>query len=186
MRRHASIDWRSVRALLDAAAAIENAASPDPERLAAIYRDRAARLAERPSCGPSADALLFLAVGVGNERYGLEFADIAEVLPRPRIAPVPGAPPAVAGVMQVRGEIRPVLDLARLLDLPRAAARDSFAAVFLRRGARRAGLLVDRVEGIREFPAGECRPAGDAPRTRCVTPDLTEFLDLGELLGDFI
>jgi purine-binding chemotaxis protein CheW len=55
---------------------------------------------------------------IGEDRYGIELTDVREVVPEPLLTPVPGAPAAVLGVVNLRGEVVPVLDTARLLGLP--------------------------------------------------------------------
>jgi purine-binding chemotaxis protein CheW len=55
---------------------------------------------------------------IGADRYGIELTDVREVVPEPRLTPVPGAPRTVLGVLNLRGEVVPVLDTAQLLGLP--------------------------------------------------------------------
>ncbi|HEY7955015.1 MAG TPA: chemotaxis protein CheW [Polyangia bacterium] len=80
-------------------------------------------------------------------------------------------PPLVAGLINLRGEVVAVLDLAELLGLPSAGRRreDPDAAILIlratsteggRAGERAAaGLLVDALHGARDVPLGELRPA---------------------------
>jgi purine-binding chemotaxis protein CheW len=65
---------------------------------------------------------------IGEDRYGIELTDVREVVPEPRLTPVPGAPPAVLGVVNLRGEVVPVLDTAQLLGLP-ALGRLAYAVI---------------------------------------------------------
>jgi purine-binding chemotaxis protein CheW len=83
------------------------------------------------------------------------------------IEPLASAPSFVAGVSIVRGEPIPVLDLRRLLGSsgePESARR----LVAIRVDSRRAGLLVDGVEGVRRLPSDTLRALppllGDASR----------------------
>jgi hypothetical protein len=61
-----------------------------------------------------------IVLGIGKERYGIDLPDVAEVLPPVRATPVPGAAAVFAGVINVHGEIRPVIDLRRLLGMERS------------------------------------------------------------------
>jgi chemotaxis signal transduction protein len=143
------------------------AAESDRERMEAVWRQRAVRLSRRPiAAGASEDALLVLVVGLGEERYGIELPEVAEVLPPVEITPVPGAPTLLSGVIHVHGEIRPVVDLRRLLGIE-AVENDKFPRVILlRRQGREMGLKVDSVEKIRGVTSGELHSAGDGYTTQ--------------------
>lgn len=53
-----------------------------------------------------------------NERYALPVPWLREVLRGHPADPIPGGPPALLGVMHVRGEVLPVMDLRIPLSLP--------------------------------------------------------------------
>jgi purine-binding chemotaxis protein CheW len=82
-----------------------------------------------------------LLVQIGDERYGLPVDRVLEVLRRPTLTPVPGAPSVVLGLHNLRGQALAVLDLAALLDL--AAPVPRAYAVVVEDGERQAGLAVD-------------------------------------------
>jgi purine-binding chemotaxis protein CheW len=85
-----------------------------------------------------------LLVEVGARRLALPTNRIREVANAGTVTPVPLAPPPIAGLTQVRGQILPVLELA---DPPRTP-RPNDALVVLEDGGVRAALLVDRVLGV--------------------------------------
>jgi purine-binding chemotaxis protein CheW len=120
-----------------------------------VWRERAERLSERPvSAGPAQNAFPVLVLGIAKERYGIDLPDVAEVLPLQRVTPVPGAPAVFAGVINVHGEIRPVIDLRRFLGME--AAKDGQARVILlRKDGRELGLEIDSVEHVRWIGTGE-------------------------------
>ena len=62
-----------------------------------------------------------LLLPVGADRYALDLTRICEVVRGPELTSLPGAPPGVLGVMNLRGEVVPVLDT-------RGAARHGAAA----------------------------------------------------------
>lgn len=110
---------------------------------------------------------LRLAIESANGRWLVRLSDTGEVLPVPQMTPVPLTKPWFIGIANVRGALHGVIDFARFMGLQ--GARDRSAAnagqsrlVLL--GARfadiRAGLLVDRVLGLRNV--GDFQPAGDA------------------------
>jgi hypothetical protein len=117
--KRAPIDWALVRTRVRASeAALEEAAADNPVRLEAAYRERAVRLAKveaRPKA--AAAGLPALVFRLNKERYAIELKEVAEVLPLAGCTPVPGSPPEFLGVINLRGELRAVLDLGRLLAL---------------------------------------------------------------------
>jgi len=85
---------------------------------------------------------------IGSERYGLPLASVREVVPPATMSLVPRAPAAVRGIMNLRGRVVTVVELARLLDLPPDSPADGGKVLILDRGRRDLGLLVTGVEGI--------------------------------------
>jgi chemotaxis signal transduction protein len=92
-------------------------------------------------------------LGIGKERFGIDLGDVAEVFPPVEPTPVPGASPVFAGVINVHGEIRPVLNLRRLLGMPVNGEKTGKGAparvILLRKEGREVGLQIDSVEQIR-------------------------------------
>ena len=86
-----------------------------------------------------------------KDRYALPLSAIREVVVTPlKFSRVPRAPPSVSGIMNLRGRVVTVVDLASLLkptDQPRAVAPGA-KVVLLDRGRRELGLLVTEVDGI--------------------------------------
>lgn len=87
----------------------------------AIFDLRAERLARlpEPRAGDTSDnaAEIILIFSLGAERYAFPGEQVREVRPLGQITPLPGTPAFVAGLMNVRGRIVPVLDLCAFFDL---------------------------------------------------------------------
>jgi purine-binding chemotaxis protein CheW len=93
---------------------------------------------------------------VGARYCGLALEHVSETMRPLAIEPLASAPSFVSGVSIVRGEPIPVLDLRRLLGSisePESPRR----LVAVRVDSRRAGLLVDGVEGVRRVPSDTLR-----------------------------
>lgn len=88
-------------------------------------------------------------VRVRGERYVLDVADVREVETRGDVTPVPGAPPAVAGIRNLRGTILPVVELADALGLGGGRGAQ---VVVADAGGFVAGLAVDEVLGVEPLP----------------------------------
>jgi purine-binding chemotaxis protein CheW len=84
---------------------------------------------------------------VEKERYALPLEAVREVvIPPAQWSRIPRAPPAVHGVVNLRGRVVTVVELRGLLALEGQSASQKL--VLLDRGRRDLGLLVTEVEGI--------------------------------------
>lgn len=85
---------------------------------------------------------------VEKERYGLPLSSVREVVvPPERFTRVPRAPPAISGVMNLRGRVVTVVEMRQLLGLPEGQSPAS-RVLLLDRGRRDLGFLVTDVDGI--------------------------------------
>jgi purine-binding chemotaxis protein CheW len=85
--------------------------------------------------------LLFRA---GDRTFGCGIEAVREIVPQRRATRLPGAPPAVQGLINLRGTIVTVIDLALWLGAERPAAADG-SIVLIDHGPRVAGVAVDEV-----------------------------------------
>ena len=87
---------------------------------------------------------------VGTERYALPLSSVREVVPpNPPFARVPRAGGAVRGVMNLRGRVVAVVDLAELVGLPPQPLLAGHGQVLvLDREKRALGLLIGAVVGV--------------------------------------
>jgi purine-binding chemotaxis protein CheW len=88
-------------------------------------------------------------IGIGTEHYALPVERVLEVAELGDLAPVPGSPAEVMGVCNLRGQVLPVMDLARVLGLPQG---EPGRIVVAELAERRAGLAVDAVIDVGELP----------------------------------
>lgn len=95
---------------------------------------------------------------IGPERYGLPLATVREVVPPGTMSLVPRAPPMVRGIMNLRGRVVTVVELAALLSLAPLTAADGGKVLILDRGRRDLGLLVTAVDGIHALEAIAAAP----------------------------
>jgi len=111
---------------------------------------------------------------VAGQDFAVPIAAVKETIPERPLTRLFLVPPFVAGLINLRGEVVAVLDLATLLDLPRpteTGRRVPKNVVILRasllagvRDARHAanrpaaGLWVDRLDGVRDVAESDVRP----------------------------
>jgi purine-binding chemotaxis protein CheW len=87
-------------------------------------------------------------VRVAEERYVIDVAHALEVDARGEVTRVPGAPPAVLGVQNLRGRVLPVIDLALALGVPKAPRVHKEYLVVVQGQRDRAALVVDGVLAV--------------------------------------
>ena len=94
---------------------------------------------------------------VDRERYALPLEAVREVvLPQPPFASVPRSGGAVRGVMNLRGRVVAVVDLAELMGLSPQPLRGGHGqVVILERDQRQLGLLIGGVLGVEALAPGE-------------------------------
>jgi purine-binding chemotaxis protein CheW len=85
---------------------------------------------------------------VATASYALPAAQVLHLESFEAATHVPGAPPYVAGLVQVRGRIVPVVDLRSRFGLPPIERTIDQRVVVVQVGARIAGLLVDSAREV--------------------------------------
>lgn len=122
--------------------------------------------AAKRGAGATAKDALFLVFRIGNERYALQAVEVAEVLPRLQLKPIPHAPSWVAGVFAHRGSVVPVLDLSALTFGQPAQARTSTRLVLVhyRQAASRStqllGLVLEQATDTLRCNPADFKPYG--------------------------
>lgn len=118
-------------------------------------------ISSAPNPSQPADAARTLLYRVGDTLYGSDIAAIREVVPYRRVTRLPGAPPHVQGLVNLRGTILTVVDLGVRLDPAREPARRGSILV-VPAGTRLAGVVVDEVLEVRAVVAEEAGAGGAA------------------------
>lgn len=90
----------------------------------------------------------FLHFTLGEHHYALPVGQVAEVVPRASLTPLPGAPGGVLGLLRLRGGVVPIVDLHARIGLARSAPEIGQRIVITRGDGQPVGFLVDRVEGL--------------------------------------
>lgn len=95
---------------------------------------------------------------VGTEEYAIDIHRVLEILQPPKVTQVPRAPGVVDGVIELRGEIIPLVDLRRVLEAqgPRDPRREKLLVCLV--GRRKIGFLVDRVTQVVRVYRDELKP----------------------------
>ncbi|AQZ96198.1 chemotaxis protein CheW [Halopseudomonas phragmitis] len=83
-----------------------------------------------------------------NETYGINVMQVQEVLRHTEIAPVPGAPAYVLGIINLRGNVVTVIDTRQRFGLGSAPITDNTRIVIIEADKQVVGILVDSVAEV--------------------------------------
>jgi purine-binding chemotaxis protein CheW len=109
---------------------------------------------------PADEGRRLLAIRLDGTPYAIPIESVREIVRLRPMTPVPGAPPAVCGVISLRGDIVEVIDLRVRLGLAvGATGRASRIVTVSAAVGQLAGLLVDAVEEVVIAEPGAFRPA---------------------------
>lgn len=132
--------------------------------------------------------LRVLVVGVAEQKLGLAAAAVSEVLPAALPTPLPGAPDIVEGLIDLRGDVLPVLEVRRRLGLPSRALRLTDCLVVIAADSRRLALRVDEAVTLAEVECADLVPHPSFPGASFVVgtgtydDDLLVVLDAARFL----
>ncbi len=104
---------------------------------------------------PSALPELVVTLRIGRQHYALPLESVSQVVRLPDLTDIAGAPPVLAGVLNLRGTFLPVLDGHVLINIPSTHSLDSSILVIAFDGAPILGLLVDEVEEVQHISVAQ-------------------------------
>jgi len=90
-----------------------------------------------------------------NEKYGIRVMQVQEVLRMTEIAPVPGAPDYVLGIINLRGNVVTVIDSRKRFGLAETEADDSTRIVIIEAEKHVVGIMVDSVAEVVDLRTSE-------------------------------
>jgi chemotaxis signal transduction protein len=106
---------------------------------------------------------------MGEDLYAVPVDMLTEIIISQKIFPVPTTPPHVLGVINLRGNIVPIVDIRPTLSLPQHSAPGQIAII--RQGALTIGIVVDTVSEVVAVPVNKilaipAEAAGQAGKSR--------------------
>jgi purine-binding chemotaxis protein CheW len=102
---------------------------------------------------------------LGSEAYSLRLHEVREIIMVGNITPIPRAPSFIEGVLNLRGEVMPVIDLRERFGLPRQTVSSVSRIVITPIGGVSTGLIVDSVEEVKSV---DQRRLEDPPKVTAV------------------
>ncbi len=135
------------------------------------------------SADPALDAALprYLVARVGTQRVAWEMTAVREIVPVGVLTRLPGAPAWVLGLLNLRGAVLTVIDLADRLGL---AAREGASVIVVEAGSRALGVRVDAVESVALAEEARVEPVEEARRAEGLVAGMVRLADGTALLMD--
>ena len=112
---------------------------------------------------------------VGDQAFCIDITSVLEIRGWTPVTPLPEAPSYMTGVVNLRGAILPIIDLAERLGLPSSEPSDRHAIMVVNCAGRTVGLLVEAVSEIVQLDNATLQQ----------TPDLGQGAGAGLIAGIF-
>jgi len=139
------------------------------------------------------EALRWVTFRLENEKYGINVMQVQEVLRITEIAPVPGAPSYVLGIINLRGNVVTVIDTRSRFGLASVETDDSSRVVIIESEEQVVGILVDSVAEVVDLQPSDIETApnvGTEESAKFIQGvashdgELLILVDLNKLLND--
>jgi purine-binding chemotaxis protein CheW len=177
--RRATFDWQTARERLERAT--EDRARHDPVERDRVLTERARALARRSSdsvatLAPNLGLVELLHFRLARERYAIEARYVHRVIRPAEITRLPGAPPQLRGVSNLRGEILPVFDLRDWFEVERIAPTEETRWLVLGTHAAELCMWVDGVDDVLGIDSRSLhRSEREDRRTQELVQGVTQF-----------
>ncbi|MCL5056553.1 MAG: chemotaxis protein CheW [Actinobacteria bacterium] len=128
-----------------------------------------------------------------DQAYGVNIASVLEIIRAETVTRVPGTPPFIEGIINLRGKVVPVMDLCKSFGLPSTCVSETTRVIIVEAGGVSMGFTVDSVSEVLRLPESGIEPVPslisaasvEAFRGIALVGDrLITLLDLNRLLGE--
>lgn len=100
----------------------------------------------------------FLTFVLGDENYALDIMTVKEIRGYESVTKIANAPAYIKGVLNLRGDIVPIIDLRIKFDVGEATYDEFTIVIMLMIGDRVVGIVVDEVSDVIKVDDEEIRP----------------------------
>lgn len=116
---------------------------------------------------------------VSDSEYAIPADEVYQMESYSGATPVPGTPSYIVGLVQIRQQIIPVLDVRARFGLPSVKATLESRVVVLKLGERLVGILVDSAREVRNITPEQFRTAPEviANKSDGFVKSVTQFKD---------
>ena len=101
---------------------------------------------------------MYLTFEVETEEYAVSIESVTEIVTNQRIIPAPDMPTYIAGVINLRGKVVPLMDVRMRFGLPKKDYDDRTCIIVVEIDEIPTGLMVDKVKDVLEIPNENIEP----------------------------
>lgn len=100
----------------------------------------------------------FLTFVLGTENYALDIMTVKEIRGYEKVTKIANAPPYIKGVLNLRGDIVPIIDLRIKFEVGKATYDEFTIVIMLMIGERIVGIVVDEVSDVIKVDESNIKP----------------------------
>ena len=119
------------------------------------------------------DLLQLVTFKLGNEEFGLDILKVKEIIKPVAITKMPNSPYYVEGVINLRGEVIPVINLRKRLNLAENEQNSKTRIIVIETNKKTTGFIVDEVNEVLRIPENIME----------ATPELVSGVDSEYIIG---
>ncbi len=143
--------------------------------------------------GLATDGSQFLTFKVGEELYGVDILRVQEIKGYTAVTRIPNTPPAIKGVINLRGTIVPIVELRTVFGMPTIDVTPFTVIIVVVVREKVMGLVVDSVSDVLTIDRQDMQPPpafGSRVDVSCLSgiaksgDKLVALLDIDRLLAD--
>ena len=109
----------------------------------------------------SKEAQEYLSFILSDEQYALDITSVKEIRGYEKVTPIANAPSHIKGVLNLRGDIVPIIDLRIKFNIPNPTYNAFTIVIMLHVHSRVIGIVVDGVSDVVRLTEEEVRPPPD-------------------------
>lgn len=142
----------------------------------------------------SVEAIQFIVIDIGDEQYGIDIKYVDNIIRMTKIRRVPNVQHYFEGVINLRGEVVPVMSLRKKAGLPDVELTDESRIIIIKvENNAPVGVIVDSVKEVVTLPVDSLEPANKNSTKTQVTyisgigkfeNRLISLLDLSAVISD--
>lgn len=88
---------------------------------------------------------------IDSVEYGVKIANVQEINRMTEVTKIPRAPYCIEGIVNLRGNVIPALNLRKLFNLPEKSITDATRIIIIDHNGKRTGIVVDSVSEVLRF-----------------------------------
>jgi purine-binding chemotaxis protein CheW len=100
----------------------------------------------------------YLTFHLNGENYGIEIEHVTEIVGIQKITAVPDLPPFIKGVINLRGQVIPVMDIRLRFKMEPREYDERTCVIVVQLNEVSVGLVVDTVQEVRDIPEEAVSP----------------------------